>query len=120
MRTKDTLFDFDKIPILLQYLYMDESHKVIIHNAIDVPLELYMVEDSADKSIHIMCRNLNFPDIKPMLYDSDCHPETLLRIISQLTKEPAAEYPDRFKNRWEEIETITRANLSLNIEAHRG
>ena len=41
MRTKDTLFDFDKITILLQYLYMDESHKIIIHNAINVPLEFW-------------------------------------------------------------------------------
>ncbi len=119
MRTKDTLFDFDKVTLLLQYLYMDENHKIIIHNAINVPLELYMILGE-DGSIHIMCRNLNFPDVPPMLYDSDCHPETLIRIVYQLMREEAVEFPNRFKNRWEEIETITRANLSLNIEAHRG
>lgn len=113
MRTKDTLFDFEKTTILLQYLYMDESHKILIHNAINVPLELYMIEGS-DKSIHIMCKNLNFPDVPPMLYDSECHPETLLRIVNKLMEENAVEFPNRFKNRWEEIETMTRANLALN------
>lgn len=119
MRTKDTLFDFDKIAILLQYLYMDESHKIIIHNSINVPLELYMILGE-DSSIHIMCRNLNFPDVPPMLYDSDCNPQMLLNVIYTLMEEDAVEFPNRFKNRWEEIETITRANLSLNKESYRG
>lgn len=119
MRTKDTLFDFDKIAILLQYLYMDENHKIIIHNSINVPLELYMILGE-DSSIHIMCRNLNFPDVPPMLYDSDCNPQVLLNVIYTLMEEDAVEFPNRFKNRWEEIETITRSNLSLNKESCRG
>jgi hypothetical protein len=49
-----------------------------------------------------------------MLYDSECHPEALIRIVYKLMEEDAVEFPNRFKNRWEEIETMTRANLSLN------
>ena len=33
MRTKDGLKDIEDISILLQYLYMDESHKIIVKNS---------------------------------------------------------------------------------------
>lgn len=114
MRTKDTLFDFDKVAILLQYLYMSEEHKILIHNVINVPLEIYMITDKADNSIHIMCKNLNFPDLEPMVWDDVCSPNTLLNIVYNLMKEDAVEFPQTFKNRWEEIETMTKHNLVLN------
>lgn len=108
-----TLFSFDDIPILLQYLYMSEEHKILIHNAINVPLEIFIVTDEKN-NISFGCRNLNFPELPPMNYTDDAHPETLLRIISQLKKEKAVQFPQRFDNRWEEIKEITLTNLSLN------
>lgn len=113
MRNNMTLFSFDDIPILLQYLYMSEEHKILIHNAINVPLEIFIVTDEKN-NISFGCRNLNFPELPPMNYTDDAHPETLLRIISQLKKEKAVQFPQRFDNRWEEIKEITLTNLSLN------
>ena len=113
MKTKTTLFDFEKVATLLQYMYLDEKNKIVIHNAINVPFELYMVEYE-DESVHIMCRNLNFPDLEPRLYDDECSPNTLINIVYCLQNEPAVEFPERFSNRWEEIAMISEANVSLN------
>lgn len=110
------LFAFEEIPILLQYLYMSENHKILIHNCINVPLELYMVEDKENGCVEIMSRNLNFPDLPPRRFSEECHPETLLSIIHRLKEDKAVEYPDRFSNRWEEISDITKMNLALNYE----
>ncbi len=112
MRTKDVLIDvFEDIKILCQYLYMSEDHKVKIHNAIGVPLELYM-----DDNLQIMCKNLNFPDIPPMYYSNNMHPDGLWSLVEALKEEPAEEYAQHFQNRWEEIKNICRVNLSLNIK----
>ena len=64
----------------------------------------------------IRCRNLNFPDVPPMDWRSESHPSNLIGIIYELKKEPAKEFPERFKNRWEEIKTITLTNISLNFK----
>ena len=116
MRNVMKLFAFEEIPILLQYLYMSEEHKILIHNCINIPLELYMIEDKAEGNIEIMSKNLNFPDLPPMRFTEDCHPQTLLSIIYRLKKEAAVEYPERFSNRWEEISEITKMNLGLNFD----
>lgn len=112
-RNNITLFAFEEIPILLQYLYMSEDHKILIHNSIGVPLEIYVVTNS-EGDIFFRCRNLNFPELEPMDYTKEVHPENLLRIICQLKKEPAAQYPQAFDNRWDEIRDITLTNLALN------
>jgi len=111
MRTKEGLKDIEDITILLQYLYMDENHKIVIKNSIGVPLELYMNDD-----FEIGCRNLNFPSVPPMDWRSESHPSNLIGIIYGLKKEPAKEFPERFKNRWEEIKTITLSNMTLNFK----
>lgn len=109
MRTIDTLFDtFEEIQLLCQYLYMDESHKLLIHNQIGVPLEIFMNEN-----LEIGCRNMNFPDLSPMWWN-DATPSKLNDVIGCLEEEKAVEFPERFKNRWEEVKEITRDNLALN------
>ena len=114
MRNKDMLFAFDDMAILMQYLYMDPNNKILIHNAINVPLEISMYIDK-DECIYIKSKNLNFPDVPAANFTESFHPETMHRIIEQLKTEKAIEFPDQFNNRWEEIKTITKANLSLNI-----
>ena len=110
MRTKDMLLDkFENIKILYQYLYMSEEHKILIHNSINVPLEIHM-----DENLHFWCKNLNFPDIDPMLYDSTMNLNTVLDIIEILKETKAIELPNVFANRWEEIRAMTASNCALN------
>lgn len=40
--------------------------------------------------------------------------KTMLGIIDQLKENPATEYPNSFKNRWDEIVSITSANVAQN------
>ena len=56
MRTVNTLLDLEEIPILWQYLYMNEDHYVIVDNGV-AKLEIRMRENC---SFH--AKNLNFPD----------------------------------------------------------
>lgn len=46
--------------------------------------------------------------------DYDRTKETFLGIIDQLKENPATEYPNSFKNRWDEIVSITSANVAQN------
>lgn len=111
MRTKDTLIeDFEDIKTLQQYLYMDEEHNVIIHNSIGVPLRIRM-----DDELRYWCQNMNFPDVPEMYYGEEMTVNNTLNVIATLKEEPAVEFPKRFKNRWEEVQTLTKANLALNI-----
>ncbi len=110
MRDKFVLLeDFENMKILCQYLYMSENHKIVVHNAIKVPLEIRMRDD-----LHIECRNLNFPDIPAMHYDSEFNPFTMCNIVEVLKEEPAVELPNAFKNRWDEIKALTTTQVSLN------
>ena len=109
MRDTKTLFDtFEDIKTLCQYLYMSEDHEILIHNMINVPLKIYMRDD-----LEIMCQNMNFPELEPM-HLSDATPSKLCDIITCLKEEPALEVPDSFRNRWEEVEALTRMQLGLN------
>lgn len=111
MRNKDVLLQgFDDIKILMQYLYMSEEHSVLIHNSINVPLRITM-----DENMEIWCKNEHFPDIPPMRCTNDFGPQKALDIVEVLKSEPAIEFPDTFKNRWEEIKTMTLNNLALNL-----
>lgn len=109
MRRSDILIEgFDNIERLCQYLYMSEDHKINVKNSIGVPLEIRM-----DENMRFKIKNLNFPDC-PEICD-DLTFETLLGIVDQLKEQDAVEFPNRFDNRWQEIEEITAMNLSLNL-----
>lgn len=110
MRTKDTLIeDFEDIKILQQYLYMSEEHNILIHNSIGVPLRIRL-----DEELRYWCQNMNFPDVPEMYYGEEMTINNTLNVIAALKEEPAVEFPERFKNRWEEINEIALMNLSLN------
>lgn len=112
MRTRDMLIEgFENIKILQQYLYMSEEHNILIHNSIGVPLRLRMGDNG-----RYMCQNMNFPDLPETCWASEMTINTTLDVIEVLKKEPAVEFPKRFKNRWEEVKALTQANVALNME----
>ena len=108
MRTTDTLFDMEEIPILYQYLYMDENHYITVDNGI-TKLEIRMRENC---SFH--AKNLRFPDIPDLEYTDMMTIPNTLGIIDQLKHSPAVEFTTCFTNRWEEIKTITDTNVAQN------
>lgn len=108
MRTSDTLFDLEEIPILYQYLYMDESHYITIDNGV-TKLEISMTD-----SCYFKAKNLRFPDIQELNYTDMMTIPNMLGIIDQLKHVPAVEFPTCFTNRWEEIKTITMTNVAQN------
>lgn len=110
MRSKDVLLnDFDDVKILMQYLYMSEEHTVVFSNGL-TELSISMTDD-----FHFLCQNLNFPDIPPMRFDDQMNLPYILGIIDVLKDTKAIEFPDRFSNRWDELKTLTMANLALNM-----
>lgn len=108
MRTKDGLKRLEDISILLQYLYLDESHEVTISNGM-TDIRIHMLDN-----FRFMAKNMQFPDFAEMVYTREMTVPNMLAIIRQLKETPAREFPHRFENRWEEIETLTRMNLYKN------
>lgn len=109
MRDSVTLVEgMENVKVLLQYLYMSEEHHIIVKNVIDVPLKLSMDEDG-----DFECINMNFPNLPPMR-NYDFPISSMLAAIDQLKEQPATEFPERFKNRWEELRELTLANVALN------
>ena len=107
MRTFNTLLDLEEIPILWQYLYMNEDHYVIVDNGV-TKLEIRMRENC---SFH--AKNLNFPDLPDLEYTDMMIIPNMLGIIDQLKNIPPIEFKD-FASRWDEIRTITLANVVQN------
>lgn len=112
MRTKDILLKgFEDIKILQQYLYVDESHVIQVENTIGVLLEISM-----NDKCRYLSRNMNYPDFPPMDFTSSMDIDTMLGIIEQLKEQESKEFPQTFKNRWEEIKTMTQGILALNAD----
>ena len=108
MRTRKRLLGFEDFKILMQYLYLDPLHVVVIRNAIGVPLRL-RVNDYGT----VLCKNLNFPDVDEVNWTDELTKE-ICNVVNELKKTPSVEYPETFLNRWEEIKSITELQMSLN------
>ena len=109
MRTKDILFDFERMAILLQYLYMSPDHRITFGNGVTT-LRIRM-----DDQLTIRCENLSFPNLPETNFTEEiCSPDNCFSLIELLETMPAEEFPKSFKNRWHEIESITKSNLVLN------
>lgn len=107
MRNVDTLLDLEEIPILWQYLYMNEEHFVTVDNGI-TKLEIRMRDNC---SFH--AKNLNFPDLPDLEYTDMMIIPNMLGIIDQLKNVPPAEFKE-FKSRWDEMKAVTLANVVHN------
>ena len=110
MRTKDNLQRFHDMKLLYQYLYMSEDHFIDIVNSIGVTLRLHMNDHG-----FIFCQNMNFPDLPPANWSENMTVPVVFSILNQLETMPAVEFPNRFKNRWDEIKTLCMTNLALNL-----
>ena len=108
MRTTDILFELEEIPILWQYLYMNEDHYITVDNGV-TQLEIRMTENC-----YFHAKNLSFPNLPDMSYTDMMTIPNMLGIIEQLKHVPPVEFPNEFKSRWEEIRTITAANVAQN------
>lgn len=108
MRSKYGLKRLQDIALLFQYLYIDAEHRIVFNNGL-TDLSLRMDED-----YNIFCSNLGFPDIAEICWNDNIHPANCLDIIYRLMEQPAADFPNAYENRWEEIKSITKINLSLN------
>jgi hypothetical protein len=107
MRTVDTLLAMEEIAILWQYLYMNEEHFITVDNGM-AKLEIRMRENG---SFH--AKNLNFPDLSDLDYTDMMVLPNMLGIIDQLKNVSPVEFK-YFKSRWEELRTITLANVAQN------
>lgn len=108
MRNRDMLFEFNEITILWQYLYLSEEHSIKVENMLGIPLEFSMDENGV-----VWKKNLHFPEVPKTC---ECLEIPIwLGIIEQLKTKPAEEIPNgRFKNRWDEIRTLTLTTVALN------
>ena len=106
MRTKETLFGMENITILLQYLYMNPEHKIKYNNGLTT-LEIYMSND-----FEIYAKNLKFEDLPPLYFTSTFNIPYILGLI-EILKDTKSDMEDVFKNKWEEILKVTKANLGL-------
>ena len=108
MRTVDMLLDLEEIPILWQYLYVDEDHFVTVDNGV-TKLEIRMRENGT-----FQAKNLNFPDLPDLDYTDMMIIPNMLGIIDQLKNAPAVEFPSSFSSRWEELRTIALTTVAQN------
>lgn len=108
-KSKEILLDgFENIKTLQQYLYLDEKNFITIENAIGVKLEIRM------HGTDYYVTNTNFPELGESYWLDNMTIKNMLSMIDQLKEAPAIEYPNAFTNRWEEIESITKMNISQN------
>lgn len=106
MRTKDDLIDIEEVSIFYQYLYLGMT--ITFNNGL-TNLTLTM-----DENFYTKCVNENFPDLPPSNFTDMLTLPYILGVIEILKESKATEFPDTFANRWEEIRTITLAQVGLN------
>lgn len=107
MRTKDTLKEIEDVAIFYQYLYMSPEHNIIVNNGLtDLKFEV-------NDNLQIMKTNMNFPQFGATNEPLDL--TNILGIINKLKTMPPNQFPETFKDRWQEIKETTLGNLALNF-----
>ena len=114
MRDRDTLKLIEDIAKLNQYLYMNEDHFIEYNQDDGITLEIRLDENLDYISKYAKsCGALSH--LVPLRVTSSMTLTTLKGIIENIKKQKPKMENTRFKNRWEEIESITLGNLSLNF-----
>lgn len=107
LQTKDELFSFEDYSTLMQALGL--GHTITIDNGL-AKIKIFM-----DKDYNLKGLNLNFPHLPPYNYNEEMtFPNVILGVIPQLKKQPAIDFPNTFKNRWEELKTQTLDTVNFN------
>lgn len=107
MRSVNTLKDLSDVGILLQYLYADENHVVTYSRQEDV-----ITEYKLDDNLSILKTNIVKGD-RLLTKGVMLHPDQLIVLIKYQESIPS-NYPERFKNKWEEIVEEVKSILYLN------
>lgn len=109
MRTKAGLKDLNDVATIYKYLYLSENNKITYNNGLtDLTVRM---NDNYD----ILCKNEKFPDLPETNFNEMFSVSYVLGLIEILKNQSATEHPTVFTNRWEEIKTITSADLALNF-----
>ena len=97
---------FDNIAVLSKFLYMDKNNYVDYNNGITT-LRITMNDED-----EYQVENLNFPNSKTNFSQEMTIP-VIESVIYGLKEQKPEMKNTMFKNRWEEISTITKANMTL-------
>ena len=107
MRSKNILKEIEDVAIFYQYLYMSPEHNIIVNNGLtDLKFEI-------SENLQTMKTNMSFPQFGATVEPLDL--TNILGIIDKLKNMPPNQYPETFKNRWQEIKETTLGNLALNF-----
>lgn len=105
MRTKEILVTgFEEVKTLMQYLYMNEEHKIKVPNGCTT-LCISMDEDMNTKNYDSY---LGFVHLRPMELSE------WFSCVALLKEQPSDYEHGQFENKWEEIKAITFMNVALN------
>lgn len=114
MREKEILQKLKDITILNQFLYISEDNFVEYNQDDGTTLEIRIDEDLDYISNYSKsCGALSH--LVPLRVTNSMNLTTLIGIIENIKKQKPKMENTRFKNRWEEIESITSDNLALNF-----
>lgn len=105
MRTKEILVTgFEEVKTLMQYLYMNEEHKIKISNG------LTTLRLSMDENMEIINYDsyLGFKHKRPMELSE------WFSCVELLKEQPSDYEHGQFQNKWEEVKAITSMNVALN------
>lgn len=105
MRTREVLVKgFEEVKTLMQYLYMNEEHKIKVPNGCTI-LCISMDENMNTKNYD---SHLGFVHLRPMELSE------WFSCVELLKEQPSDYEHGQFKNKWEEIKAITFMNVALN------
>lgn len=114
MREKEILEKMKEVTILNQFLYMSEDNFVEYNQDDGTTLEIRIDEDLDYISNYTKsCGALSH--LVPLRVTNSMNLATLIGIIENIKKQKPKMENTRFKNRWEEIKSITLDNLALNF-----
>lgn len=111
IRTADIFINgFEDIRVLLQYLYMDEDHYIIVDNGL-CKLRIHMIVN--EDSMCLVQKNMNYPEFEETPREIFIH--ELLAMVEQLKEqEPSDENKDvSLHSRWEEIQYVVASSITL-------
>lgn len=114
MREKETLQGIKEVTILNQFLYMNEDNFIEYNQDDGTTLEI-RIDENLDyiSNYSKSCGALSH--LVPLKVTNSMNLSTLIGIIKNIKKQKPKMENTRFKNRWEEIESITLDNLALNF-----
>ena len=114
MREKETLKKLKDITVLNQFLYMSEDNFIEYNQDDGTTLEI-RIDENLDYISNYAKSCGALSHLVPLRVTNSMNLTTLMGIIENIKKQKPKMENTRFKNRWEEIESITLDNLALNF-----